>query len=64
MHIRLPPDAAQAVRQISEECDLSFIAVTRQAIALMKYAHEAGKDGRHLGLTPHRENLETVLVLS
>lgn len=63
MHLRLPCEAGERIKTLAAERNQTYIGLVREALGVLQTAHDAGKDGRYLGLTPHRENLETVLVL-
>jgi predicted transcriptional regulator len=55
-------EIAKALEQISRETDQSKTAIIRDAIALIKLAHEEKQQGRHLGFASDKRKLETVVV--
>jgi metal-responsive CopG/Arc/MetJ family transcriptional regulator len=48
--------------EMAESTGSSRTEVIRQALALMKIAHQARREGRHIGLVSDPSNLETELV--
>lgn len=50
------------LEQIAAESQASKTDVFRQALALMKAAHEGKKQGRHLGLVKDPAKLDTEIV--
>lgn len=63
INLRLPDDAAANIKSLARERNQTYIGLVREAVGVLQAAHNAGKEGRYLGLTPIRENLEIVLVL-
>ena len=61
--LRVSCEAADRIRALAKERDQTVTGLMREALGVMQTAHEGTRDGRYLGLTRHRENLETVLVL-
>jgi hypothetical protein len=73
LHTPQPSDRVRLSLQVSQELNntLEEIAestgtnrtdVIRQALALMKVAHAAKKDGRHLGIVTDAKKLDTEIV--
>jgi hypothetical protein len=62
LNIVLSKDVAAALEEIANATESTKTAVIRQAIALMKLAHDEKKKGRHFGFSSSSENLETEIV--
>lgn len=62
LNIVLSKDVAAALEEIADATDSTKTAVIRQAIALMKLAHEEKKKGRHFGFSSRSDQLETEIV--
>ncbi len=60
--LRISQTTFDTIERLAAERNLPRTGLVLQAIGLLQVIHDAKKDGRHIGLTPHRENLETVLV--
>jgi metal-responsive CopG/Arc/MetJ family transcriptional regulator len=58
----LPQPIAQAVDRMAEERGLSRPALIREALGLLQVVHQGRHDGRYLGFTSVRANLETIVV--
>lgn len=63
INLRMSPEAARKIKALAKERDQTFVGLVREAVGVLQTAHDGGKAGLYLGLTPHRENLQTVLVL-
>jgi hypothetical protein len=50
------------LEQIAADTGGTRTDVIRQALALMKVAHTAKKEGRHLGLVKDRSKLDTEII--
>lgn len=50
------------LEQMAESTGSNRTEVIRQALALMKIAHQARREGRHLGLVSDPSKLDTELV--
>lgn len=61
--LRVSSEAAKRIRVLAKERDQTVVGLVREAVGVLQSAHDGGKEGLYLGLTPHRENLQTVLVL-
>jgi len=60
---RISKSAADEIRALAQEREQTVVGLLRESFGVMQVAHSGAKKGLYLGLTPHRENLETVLVL-
>ena len=58
-NVVLSQDIADVLDTIAKETGNTKTAVIRQAIALIKLAHEEKKKGRHLGFTDSSDKLDT-----
>ena len=58
----LSNELAETVTDLAKSTGSTKTAVVRQAIALMKLAHDQKRKGRHLGFTSSSEQLETEVV--
>lgn len=63
INIRLSCDSVIAIKRLAKERNQTAASLVRDAVGVLQTAHIEGKKGRYLGLTPNRENLETLLVL-
>jgi hypothetical protein len=52
----------QTLEDIAESSGSNRTDVIRQALALMKVAHAAKRDGRHLGIVADPNKLDTEIV--
>lgn len=62
LNVVLSGEVAKALEEISEATDVTKTALIRDAIALLKLAHEQKKKGRHLGFATDEGKLDTVVV--
>lgn len=62
LNIILSKDVSAALEEIAAATDSTKTAVIRQAIAIMKLAHDEKKKGRHFGFSSKSEALETEIV--
>ncbi len=62
LNLQVSQELSNVLDEIAESSGGSRTDVIRQALALMKVAHEARKDGRHLGLVSERSKLDTEIV--
>ena len=62
LNVALSKELASVVAEIADATDSTKTAVIRQAIALMKLAHEEKKKGRHLGFAADSAQLDTEIV--
>ena len=65
LHIKLDVThtTAGTIRRLAKERNTTTTGLVLQALGVLHIVHDATKDGYLVGLTQHRENLETVLVL-
>lgn len=61
--LRVSCETAQKIRALAKARDKSVVGLVREAVGVLQTAHDGTKSGLYLGLTPNRENLQTVLVL-
>jgi hypothetical protein len=62
LNIVLSKDIAMALEEMAAATDSTKTAIIRQAIALMKLAHDEKKKGRHLGFASSSDKLDTEIV--
>lgn len=64
LNLQLSAELNQVLENIAEDTGASRTDVIRQALALMKVAHEAKREGKHVGFVskPNREKLETEII--
>ena len=62
LNLQLSPELNHVLEEIAETSGGTKTDVIRQALALMKVAHEARKDGRHIGLARDASRLETEII--
>lgn len=62
MNLQLSAELSAMVENIADDTGTNRSDVIRQALALMKVAHEAKKKGKRLGLTSNPDQLETEIV--
>lgn len=62
LNVVLSGDVAQALQEISDATDVTKTALIRDAIALLKLAHDQKKKGRYLGFATDEGKLDTVVV--
>jgi Ribbon-helix-helix protein, copG family len=62
VNLHLPADAAVTMDRLALERGLTRTAVMRQALGVLQVLHDGTKSGNYAGLTPHRENLETLII--
>ncbi len=62
LNMVLSKDAAEALEEIAAASDATKSAVIRQAIVLLKLAHDEKKKGRHLGFTSSSDKLDTEII--
>jgi len=61
-NVVLSPELAEVIEEMADSSHTTKTAVIRQAIALMKLAHDEKKKGKHLGFASSTENLDTEIV--
>ncbi|HEY3919436.1 MAG TPA: ribbon-helix-helix domain-containing protein [Stellaceae bacterium] len=62
LNLQLSQELNAALEAIAEDTGTNRTDVIRQALALMKVAHQAKQKGRHLGLVSDPAKLETEIV--
>ncbi len=62
LNLQVPNELNQVLEEISDSTGGSKTDVIRQAIALMKVAQDAKRQGRHLGLVSDSRKLETEII--
>jgi len=62
LSLQVSQELSNALDEIAESSGGNRTDVIRQALALVKIAHEAKKEGRHLGLVSERSKLDTEIV--
>lgn len=62
MNFQVSPEVSKMLSSIAEETGSNRTEVIRQALALMKVAHDAKRRGKHIGLASDPSSLETEIV--
>ncbi len=62
LNLALSRELAKVVEDLAASTDSTKTAVIRQAIALMRIAHEEKKKGRHLGFVDDSRRLDTEII--
>lgn len=62
LSLLLTQELNQSLEKIAEDTGGNRTDVLRQAVALIKIAHEARLEGRHIGLVDDRSKLDTEIV--
>jgi metal-responsive CopG/Arc/MetJ family transcriptional regulator len=62
LSLQVSQELNQTLEEIAESTGTNRTDVIRQALALMKVAHSAKKDGRHLGIVSDAKKLDTEIV--
>jgi predicted transcriptional regulator len=62
LNLQVSQELNQAIEEIAESTGTNRTDVIRQALALMKVAHSAKKDGRHIGIVADAKRLDTEIV--
>ncbi len=62
INLQVSAELAEALDSIADEAGGSRTEVIRQAVALMKIAHDARKKGRFIGIVDTREKLDTEII--
>ncbi len=62
LNLQVSQELNQALEDIAESTGSNRTDVIRQALALMKVAHAAKKDGRHIGIVSDPKKLDTEIV--
>lgn len=62
LNLQLSSELNSTIETIADEAGTSRNDVIRQALALMKVAHDAKKQGKHLGLASNPDKFDTEIV--
>jgi metal-responsive CopG/Arc/MetJ family transcriptional regulator len=62
LNLQLSSELNEALEEIVDDTGTSRSEVIRQALALMKVAHSAKKQGRHIGLVSDPKKLDTEII--
>ena len=62
LNLQLSQELNKTLDEISESTGSNRTDVIRQALALMKVAHDAKRKGKHLGLVSDADKLDTEIV--
>jgi predicted transcriptional regulator len=62
LSLQVSQELNQTLEEIAESTGTNRTDVIRQALALMKVAHAAKRDGRHLGIVNDARKLDTEIV--
>jgi hypothetical protein len=62
LNLQVSAELNQMLETIAEDTGAQRSDVIRQALALMKVAHEARRKGKHIGLVSDPQKLETEIV--
>lgn len=62
LNLQVSAELNQMLETIAEDTGAQRSDVIRQALALMKVAHEARRNGKHIGLVSDPQKLETEIV--
>ena len=62
MNVQVSPELGDIVDQIAQDTRANTSEVFRQALALMKVAHDAKKNAQHIGLVADATKLDTEIV--
>ncbi len=60
--VYLPLAAHEVCNRLAKERGLTKSGVMRQALGILQAAHDAAKEGYHVGIAESRENLRTILI--
>ena len=62
LNLQVSADLNDMIERIADESGTNRSEVIRQALALMKVAHDAKSRGKHIGLVSDPEKLDTAIV--
>lgn len=62
LSLQVSQELNQVLEEIAESTGSNRTDVIRQALALMRVAHNAKKEGRHIGLVSDARKLDTEIV--
>jgi predicted transcriptional regulator len=62
LSLQVSQELNQTLEEIADSTGTNLTDVIRQALALMKVAHDAKRNGRHLGIVSDARKLDTEIV--
>lgn len=62
VQLRIRGDTADTIRRLARERNTTQAGLFLQALGILHAVHEARKEGKHVGIATHRDDLETVLL--
>lgn len=62
VNLQISPELNAVIQNISDDSGVNRTDVIRQALALMKVAHDAKKKGKHIGISSDASRLDTEIV--
>lgn len=62
LNLSLSPEANTVLQEIQGQTGASRADVIKQALALLKVAHDAKKENKHIGVTDDPEKLDREIV--
>lgn len=62
LNLQVSSDLNDMIEHIADQTGTNRSEVIRQALALMKVAHEAKEKGKHIGLVSDPDKLDTAIV--
>jgi regulator of PEP synthase PpsR (kinase-PPPase family) len=62
LNLQVSQELNQLLEEIADTSGTNRTDVIRQALALMKVAHNAKKDGRHVGIVSDANKLDTEII--
>ena len=63
IEVYVPDDVLRRVKELADQRGISRSMLMRIGLGLLDAATRAAEKGHYTGTTPHRENLESVMVL-
>lgn len=62
VQLRVSPATADTIRRLARERNVAHSGLFLQALGVLQVIHDAAKEGKHVGISPSRDCLETVLL--
>jgi predicted transcriptional regulator len=62
LNMRLPCEVTAVMDRLAAERGLTRTAIVREALGVLRAAHDGAKQGHYIGLTKNPENLDMLLV--
>jgi predicted transcriptional regulator len=62
LNLQVSPELNRTLEEIADLAGTTRTDVIRQALALMKVAHRATRDGKHVGIVDDPQKLDTEIV--